>query len=117
MIFPTNRNCLIDEQMVPYFGRDSAKQTTRNKSLRFGYKTFVLASSDGYPYLLVPYAGAKGIVGTQGKDLTMRGFTKMVLKCCEGLGNLIFDNWYTSAKFINLLTALDVPTIGTHPQY
>ena len=55
--------------MIPYFGMHSAKQTMRNKSVRFGYKNFVLASSDGYPYILIPYAGAKGIGGTPGKDL------------------------------------------------
>ena len=47
----------IDEQMIPYFGMHSAKQTMRNKSVRFGYKNFVLAGSDGYPYIIIPYSG------------------------------------------------------------
>ena len=106
-------NYSIDEQMIPYFGMHSAKQTMRNKSIRFGYKNFVLASSDGYPYLLVPYAGAKGIGGTPGKDLTVRVVTELVLKCYKGIGNLTFDNWFSSAKLLNLLTALDIPTICT----
>ena len=46
-----HQNYAIDEQMIPYFGMHSAKQTMRNKSVRFGYKSFVLASSDGYPYI------------------------------------------------------------------
>ena len=50
----------IDEQMIPYFGLYSAKQTMRNKSVRFGYKNFVIASSDGYPYHLIPYSGLGG---------------------------------------------------------
>ena len=92
----------------------SAKQTICNKSVRFGYKNFVLASSDGSPHLVIPYAGAKSMGGTPGEDLTMRVVAEMVLKCYVGLGNLRFDNWHTSAKLINLLTALDVPTIGNH---
>ena len=36
-----------------------------------------------------------------------------MLKSYEGLGNLTFGNWYSSAKLISLLTALDIPTICT----
>ena len=103
----------IVEQMIPYFGMHSAKQTVWNKSVRFGYKNFVLASSDGYPYILIPYAGAKGIGGTPGKDLTIRVVTELVLKSSKGTGNLTFGNWYTSAKLISLLTALHILSIGT----
>ena len=39
--------------------------------------------------------------------------TELVLKSFKGVGNLTFDNWYTSAKLISLLTALDIPTVGT----
>ena len=41
----------IDEQMIPYFGIHSAKRTVQNKSVHFGYKSFVLASSDCYSYI------------------------------------------------------------------
>ena len=44
-----------DEQMVPYTDKNSSKQTIRTKSIRFGYKNFVLSSDDGYPYFLDPY--------------------------------------------------------------
>ena len=62
----------IDEQMVPYTGRHSAKQTLRNKTVRFGFKNFVLTDHCGYPYYVLPYVGAKGIHGDKGKDLTSR---------------------------------------------
>ena len=39
----------VDEQMVPYFGRHSAKMFIRGKPIRFDNKNWVLASSDGYP--------------------------------------------------------------------
>ena len=50
----------IDEQMTPYTGRHSSKQTIRVKSIRFGFKSFVIASYDGYPYHITPYSGARG---------------------------------------------------------
>ena len=75
-------NYSIDEQMVLDFGLHSAKQTIQNKSVSFGCKNFILTSCGG----------------TLGKDLTVRVVTEMVLKCYVGLGNLTFDNWYTSAK-------------------
>ena len=37
----------IDECMVPYYGRHSTKQFIRGKPVRYGYKIWTLASSDG----------------------------------------------------------------------
>ncbi|XP_037930822.1 piggyBac transposable element-derived protein 3-like [Teleopsis dalmanni] len=48
----------IDEQMVPYFGRHSCKMFVRSKPIRFGFKIWALASSDGYIFNTIPYAGA-----------------------------------------------------------
>ena len=50
----------------------SAKQTMRVKFVRFGYKNFVLISSEGYSYHLILYSGARRIGGTSGKDVTVR---------------------------------------------
>ena len=96
-----HQNYAIDEQMIPYFGMHSAKQTMRNKSVRFGYKSFVLASSDGYPYHIIPYSGARGVTGTPGKDLTVRVVSNLVLQCKEGIGNLTFDNCHASTKLMS----------------
>ena len=44
-------------------------------------------------YILVSFVvGAKGIGGTPCKDFTLRVVTELVLKSCEELGNLRFDN-------------------------
>ena len=51
---PWHRDFSIDEQMIPYCGRHSAKQTNREKTVRFGYKNFCLTSADGYPYFIIP---------------------------------------------------------------
>ena len=48
----------IDEQMVPYFGRHSAKMFIWGKPIRFGYQNWVLASSFDYPYKFGTYTRA-----------------------------------------------------------
>ena len=52
------KDVAIDEQMVSYFGRHSAKMLIRGKPIRFGYKNWVLATSDGYPYKFETHTGA-----------------------------------------------------------
>ena len=48
----------VDEQMVSYFDRHSAKMFIRGKPIKFGYKNWVLASSDGYTYKFETCTGA-----------------------------------------------------------
>ena len=108
-----HQNYAIDEQMIPYFGMHSAKQIMHNKSVQFVYKSFVSASSDEYPYHIIPYSGEKGVGGTPGKDLTVRVVSNLVLQFKEEIGNLTFDNWYPSTKLMSLLTVMDIPTICT----
>ena len=52
------KDLAIDEQMVLYFGRYSAKMFIFGKPNRFGNKNWVLASSDGYPNKFETYTGA-----------------------------------------------------------
>ncbi|XP_066980485.1 piggyBac transposable element-derived protein 3-like [Macrobrachium rosenbergii] len=40
----------IDEFMTPYYGRHSYKQFIRQKPIRFGFKSWIMASSTGMPY-------------------------------------------------------------------
>ena len=47
----------IDESMVPYYGRHSAKMFIRGKPIRFGFKLWSLCGSDGYPYHFRIYKG------------------------------------------------------------
>ena len=94
----------IDEQMVPYAGKNSSKQTIRTKSIRFGYKNFVLSSDDGYPYFLDSYCGAKHGGGKVSKNLCARS----VLDCVTEIGNwtdkeVYFDNWFSSFSLSKVL--------------
>ena len=47
-----------DKQIVLYFRRHSVKMFIRGKPSRFGFKNWVLKSSDGYPYKFETYTGA-----------------------------------------------------------
>ena len=78
-------NLSIDEQMIPYTGMHSAKQRMKDKSIRFGYKIFVLAGPDGFPYHIVPYVSAKGVPGDPGKVLTSRISLQLALNNPTGM--------------------------------
>ena len=109
-----DRDYSIDEMMIPYHGRHSAKQTMREKSVRFGFKNFCLASADGYPYHILPYCGAKGIGGTDGTDLCQRVVADLVCEMEHVKNfNLSFDNWYSSVKVLGMLNSMRIPTIST----
>ena len=47
----------IDESMIPYYGRHSAKMFIRGKPICFGFQLWSLCGSDGYPYHLRIYKG------------------------------------------------------------
>ena len=104
----------IDEQMVPYTGKNSSKQTIRTKTIRFGYKNFVICSDDGYPYFIDPYCGAKYGCGKAPKNLTARS----VIDCILEIDNwddkdVYFDNWFTSLSLISILKEHGVRATGT----
>ena len=65
----------------------------RSNSTRFGYKNLVLTSSDGSPYNVIPYSGAKGLTGAPGKDLTSRVVMDFLTEFNGAKSNLAFDNW------------------------
>ena len=100
--------------MVPYTGKNSSKQTIRTKTIRFGYKNFVICSDDGYPYFIDPYCGAKYGGGKASKNLTARS----VIDCILEIDNwddkdVYFDNWFTSLSLISILKEHGVRATGT----
>ncbi|KRY70210.1 PiggyBac transposable element-derived protein 3 [Trichinella pseudospiralis] len=42
----------IDKSMIPYFGHHFAKMYNEGKFIRFGYKIWMLCSSDDYSYYI-----------------------------------------------------------------
>ena len=96
--FPYHRHLSVDESMVPYFGRHSAKQFIRGKPVRFGFKVWSLNTPLGYCIQLDPYQGA----GVTDSQLGLGG--SVVMKLVNTLPTdsyvLFFDNFFTGFKLL-----------------
>lgn len=96
---PHEENHSLDESMVPYFGRHSLKQFIRNKPIRYGYKIWVGATTNGYVIWKDPYQGKSQ---TLDPDYVHLGLgASVVLNYCDVLrknGNfpfhVFFDNFF-----------------------
>lgn len=84
----------IDESMLPYHGKHSAKQFIRNKPVRFGYKMWMMCSADGYPYYFSLCCGKEGnskqLLGTQ----VVMNMLQPVVNKDEYV--VFFDSFFTS---------------------
>ena len=100
--------------MVPYTCKSSSKQTIQTKTIRFGYKIFVICSDDGYPYFIDPSYGAKYGGGKASKNLTARSLIDCILEIDNwGDKDVYFDNWFTSLSLISILKEHGVRATGT----
>ena len=97
-------NRSIDESMIPYFDTHGSRQRINNKSIRVGYKFWVLAETYGYVIQFEPYQGAK--VGKQITSQTRWGLgEKFVLDLMERLPERVsfhvyMDNYFTSLHLL-----------------
>lgn len=112
--FPLQDDISIDEAMIAYYGHHPAKQFIRNKPVKYGYKMWCLASSDGYVYHAEPYAGA----ATQTRDYGLGQGGNVVMdlidKCSVPSGHKIyFDNLFTSFKLLEKLKESGIGGTGT----
>ena len=109
--FPCAKDLSIDESMVPYYGRHSAKQYIRGKPIRFGYKVWSLNTPVGYCIQLDPYQGA----GVTDPQLGLGGsvVVNLVSKLPTGSYVLYFDNFFTSLKLLQHLTDRGIQATGT----
>ena len=56
-LLPLHTIFSVDEQMIPFKGRSNIKQYVPSKPYKWGYKLFVLCSTDGVMYDMIPYTG------------------------------------------------------------
>lgn len=104
----------IDESMVKYFGRHPAKQFIRGKPVRFGYKNWMVASSDGYCYAYDLYCGK-----APGPNPTEPLGTRVVKLLLNKLGTspqehvVYFDNFFTSFALLRDLREAGYRATGT----
>ena len=107
------KDLAIDEQMVPYFGWHFAKMFVRGKPIRFGYKSWVLTSSHGYPYKFDTYTGA-----CDTKDSSKPLRSQVVSALVSIVENpacycVYFDNCFTSYFLLQDLHEKNFRALGT----
>lgn len=107
-----HRNLSIDESMVKYFGHHPCKQFIRGKPIRFGYKNWMLCSSDGYCYAFDTYCGKSSI----SENLPLG--SRVVLSFCENISTpsdhiLYFDNFFTGIDLLATLRMKGFRATGT----
>lgn len=113
--YPMEENLSVDESMVPYYGRHSAKQFIRGKPVRFGYKMWCLNTRLGYLIQCEPYQGA-GQGGQTYPHLGLGGsvVVDLISELPEGNHYKIHaDNFFTSLKLLDHLTDEGIGLVGT----
>lgn len=108
----------IDEEMVPHFGHYSCKMFIRGKPIRFGFKLWVLASDNGYPFNVMIYTGKSQEPAddnsAENKGLGFRVVTSL-LSCLEDPTSheVFFDNFFTSYDLLAYLQDINMKASGT----
>lgn len=107
----------VDETMVPYYGKHSAKQHIHGKPLRFGYKLWSAATRNGYLITFEPYQGAKSaaLPNQDSVGLGAAVILEMHSRLPVDLGpyNLYFDNFFTSLSLLSILSEKGAGGTGT----
>ena len=103
----------VDEQMLPYFGKHSAKMFMRNKPVKFGYKFWVLASSTGFPFHVLLYTGkdtTTSACDTLGSHVVKQLLSIVTEPSCH---TVTFDNFFTSIELLEELKERNFRATGT----
>ena len=106
----------IDESMVPYYGKYSAKQYMKGKPIRFGYKIWALCGADGYPYKLTIYTGKNSSRPPNvplGEHVVTDLLKIVIDKSDPKYHEIYFDNFFTSAKLLDVLSPKGFICVGT----
>ena len=110
-LYKPNRECAIDEAMVPYKGRSSLKQYMPKKPIRRGLKVWMRADSiTGYISQFQVYVGRetstdRGLGARVVKDLTRNLIDKNY--------HIFWDNFFTSISLFHELHEEGVYATGT----
>lgn len=101
----------IDESMGPYYGPHSCKMFIRGKPILFGYKVWMMCSSNGYPYAMEIYCGRNE--KDEKAPLGLRVVSNMasVLPALEQ-HEVYFDNFFTSHSLLTKLADQGIRVAG-----
>ena len=86
------REVTIDESMIPYHGRNKLIQYMPLKSVKYGFKAFLLCEACGATYRII----------------------RELCGCFKGKNNILFmDRYYTRLQIYNDLKKLKIGACGT----
>lgn len=115
---PSMENHSVDESMVPYFGKHGCKQFIKGKPIRYGYKMWMGATSNGYCVWLEPYQGAKTKICPNYKPFGLG--PSIILQYSDVLSRLgqlpyhiFFDNFFTTVPLLHQLQSRGIRGTGT----
>ena len=113
--FLPEQTIVIDESMIPYFGRHGAKQYIYEKPIKYGYKMWVAATCCGYCIQFMPYLGAgSGIDPALGLGGTVVDKLVSCLPDQDGSWyHIVTDNFFTSVRLLKHLEEKNVLATGT----
>ena len=112
LFWPQEQDMNVDESMIPYYGKHSAKQFIRGKPIRFGFKLWCLNTRLGYIVQCEPYQGG----GTQiDSDLGLGGSVVMDLISELPKRNYVIyiDNYFASLRLLQKLKGDGIACTGT----
>jgi len=106
-------NISIDESMIEYYGKHPAKQFIKGKSVRFGFKNWMMASSTGYCYDFEIYCGKN-----ETEKRTIPLGAKIIVDFVKQIPdprhyNIFFDNYFTTHALMGLLKKMNFCATGT----
>ena len=90
--------------MVAYTKKRISKQIVRTKYIRFGYKSCVFSSNDGYPYFFYPYCRAKDGDGKVSKHLcacSCLSYVKNIGNCTNK--EVYFGSWFSWFSLLRIM--------------
>jgi len=110
-VMPMAQNICVDESMIKYYGMHSGKQYMRGKPIKYGFKVWSLASSNGYIHRVEPYCGkTKQSRFGCGYDVV----TTLVEDAEVQPGSSLFmDNYFTSFHLFKELFDRGIGATGT----
>ena len=117
--YTSNKNLVVDETMVGFKGRFSAKQYMPNKPTKYGIKAFTLASSEhGYMLNILLYVGANTLQGADNEynkilpqpALVVMELMKPYFNKCH---HIYTDRYYSSIPLVQALQVKKTDITGT----
>ena len=101
----------VDESMVPYFAKYGAKQYIHGKSIKFGFKLWVMATALGCCIQFRPYTGKDSILqeyGNIGLGLGAPAVANLGKHSVMQTSNyyIVMYNYFTSPALLRHLSAM-----------